>query len=120
MGGSIGAMVERLTIRQNTPSTDTHGARNTANWSTLDTIDVEMVPLSGAERLDAGRIGSKVEYRFRAWARHDITAKMRAEWSPAWPSGAPRQTLEIAAIVPDPGDRAFMFLDCSSHDGQVS
>lgn len=120
MAGSLGAMVERLTIRKNTPSTDSHGARNTASLSTLDTLDAEMIALTGDEKLEVNRVGSRVEYRFRVWARHDITAKMFIEWSPAWPSGAPRQTLEISAIVPDPDDRAFMFLDCASHDGRVT
>src|SRR3990167_4823494 len=120
MAAGVGAMVEWLTIRQNSPSTDTHGARNTPTWSTLDTIAAEKIPLSGDERLEASRVGSRVMYRFRIRARTDLTAQMRAEWTPAWPSGSSRQTLEIAAVLPDPSDRNYAFLECASHDGRVS
>jgi len=112
-----GAMVEQLLVQQNTASANTHGSLTPAVWSTVDSVAAERIPLSGAEQLEAGRVGSSVQYRFRIRARADITAAMRALWTPAWPPSATTQVVEIHAVVPDPKDRGFCLLECGTHDG---
>jgi SPP1 family predicted phage head-tail adaptor len=109
-------MCERLVIQTNTPTTDSHGA-SIPSWSTLDTVFGERIPLRASETQQAARVGSQVDYRFRVRARTDITAALRISWTPLYPSGASAQILEIAGIVPDPKDRAYMFIECGSHDG---
>jgi SPP1 family predicted phage head-tail adaptor len=116
MAISIGAMVERLLIQYNAASTNTHGSKTPGVWTTLNTVCAEHMPLSGAERLEAERIGSTVTLKFRIWARTDVTAKMRALWTPSWPSGSPRRVVEFHAIYPDPNDHAFQVIEASTHD----
>lgn len=113
---ALGALCERLLVQQDTTSTDTSGGRS-SSWGTLDTLFAERIPLSAGETLEAERLGSQVQYRFRVHARADVTAKMRALWTPAWPRSAARQVLQIHAVVPDASDRGFMVLECGAHDG---
>lgn len=113
MPRGIGNMIERLLIRQNTPVDDGE-LGTTASWATLDSIDAEYVPEAAGEHLQAEQIVGQVDVRFRTRSRADITTKMRAYWTPAWPPSAPRQIFEIHAVTPDPDDREFMFLVCGS------
>src|SRR5688572_19772193 len=99
---SIGAMVEQLLIQRNTASTNAHGSKTPSVWTTLDTVFAEHLSLTGAERLESERVGSTVTQRFRIWARTDVTAKMRALWTPTWASGSSRRVVEFHAIYPDP------------------
>lgn len=113
---AVGAMVEQLLIQQNTASTNTHGSKTPGVWTTLDSVWAEEVALTGAERLEAERVGSSVTLRFRIWARTDVTATMRALWTPSWASGSARRVVEFHAIYPDPKDRAFQIIEASTHD----
>lgn len=108
-------MREQLLIQQNTAST-VRGAPSPATWGTLDTVAAEHLPLTGTEQLEASRVGSQVKHRFRVRSRADITAAMRALWTPSWLSSGSRKILQIAALVPDPRNRSFMFVDCSEDD----
>ena len=72
----------------------------------------EMVPLSANERLQAKAISAQTNYRFRVYVRTDVTAKMRAQWTPTWPPGSSTQTLEIHGVIPWDDGRTFMILEC--------
>lgn len=109
-------MRERLLIQQNTASTNTHGSKTPGVWTTVDSVWAEVVPLSGGESLQESRVGSEVAYQFRIRARTDITAKMRALWTPTWASGSTRRVVDIHAVMPDPKNRAYQLLDGSTHD----
>lgn len=111
-------MREQLLIQQKTLTADGRGG-NTATWSTLDSCPAERITLSSGERIEAQRLGSQVQYRFRIRADSRVTAKMRALWSPAWPDGATRQLIEITGVEPDDKDFGYVFLQCTQHDGQV-
>jgi head-tail adaptor len=84
-------------------------------WRTLDTVPAELIPIRAWERLQATAVQSGVDYRFRVRARSDVTAAMRLLWTPSWPQGSARQTLEITGPTqPDPTDRAFMFIEAGA------
>jgi head-tail adaptor len=75
----------------------------------------EMIPLSAMERLQAQSLSARVDYRFRGRVRSDITATMRALWTPSWPAppgAAPQHTLEIHGALPWQDGRTFMVLEC--------
>lgn len=108
-------MREQLLVQQNTASA-VRGAPTPAVWATLDSIYAEHIPLTGTERLDAGKLGSQVTVRFRVYARADITAAMRVLWTPSWLSSVTRRIVQISAIVADPRDTNFMFLECGVDD----
>lgn len=81
-------------------------------WETFATIWAEMIPMSALERLQALSLTSRVDYRFRTSARHDITPKMRAIWTPSWPPPASPHTLEIHGVLPWQDGRTFLVLEC--------
>lgn len=81
-------------------------------WQTLDTIWAESLPVRAAERLQAQAVQAVLDYRFRVYVRPDITAKMRALWTPTWPPSSPQHTLEIHGVPRDDDGRFFMFLEC--------
>lgn len=111
MPRGIGNMTEQLVIRRNTPVDDGEGGTTPA-WSTLDSIDAEYVPLirSVREQLQAEHMTAQFDAHFRTRARADITTKMQAYWTPAWPPSSPRQIFEIHGVTPDPDDAEFMYL----------
>lgn len=113
---SIGKMRERLLVQYNSAGTNTHGSKTPGVWTTLDTVFAESIALSSDERLEASRVGSQVLYRFRIRARSDVTAKMRALWTPSFPSSAPRRVIEFHGIYPDPRNMGYLFIDCGTHD----
>lgn len=108
-------MREQLLIQQNTASA-VRGAPAPAVWTTLDSVYAEHIPLNGTELLEASKVGSQVKQRFRVYARHDITAAMRALWKPSWLSSGNRRIVQIVAVVVDPRDTNFMFLECAIDD----
>jgi len=84
-------------------------------WATLASapsgIWAGLVNLSGLERLQAQALSARVDYRFRTRLRTDITARMRAIWSPSWPPNAPAHTLEIHSVTPEGDGKTWMLLD---------
>lgn len=81
-------------------------------WEPVATIYGEMIPLRASERLQREAVQSSVDYRFRVYERDDITAKMRAIWTPSW--GAAARTLEIVGgPLPCEDGRTFMYLEMS-------
>lgn len=105
-----GKMRDRVTIQQNTPSTDTQGGR-AASWGTLATVWAEVEPASAGESLELREfIGANQAYDVTIRYRADVTPKMRLSWTPYQASSA--KTLEIhGAQVTH--DRAFMKLACA-------
>lgn len=82
-------------------------------WTTVDTVAAEVVPIRALERLQAAAIQAETMYRFRVYARADVTAKWRALWAPGFPAGSPLRTLEIHGVIPDGDGRRFILLECS-------
>lgn len=80
----------------------------------LDTIWAEMLPIGTSERLQAKAISAQTTYRFRVYARHDITPTMQAVWTPTWPPSATAKTLEIHGVLPHEDGRTFMVLECGA------
>lgn len=84
-------------------------------WNTLASapqgIWAGLVTLSGLERLQAQSLSARVDYRFRTRLRLDITARMRAIWTPSWPPNAPAHTLELHSVVPEGDGKTWMLLD---------
>lgn len=92
-------------------ASDAQGGRR-IGWTTVESIWAELVPLRAAERLQAQAIGSQVAYRFRTRIRSDVTPAMRALWTPTWPPGAVRKTLEIHGVLPIDDGLTDAFLEC--------
>jgi head-tail adaptor len=64
-------------------------------WSTLDTWQVNVQPLSGAERLGVSDAPTNVDgYRVTGRNRDDLTVQMRIRWGAL--------TMEIASVPPAP------------------
>ena len=106
----IGDMTERVTIQQNTTTTDSHGGRS-SSWGTLATVWAHVGPAKGEERLRAIAIVSGIQHLVTAYYRADVTAKMRLLWTPTRSSSSAQRTLEILAVRPA-ADPLFMELDC--------
>lgn len=104
---NAGALAHRVTIQQDTPTSDGQGGR-TVTTSTLARVWAEVVPLSGRELLQAQAIGSQVSYRVRVRFREDITPQMRL----VLPSTFGGQTLQIHAVRVEGGLRESLVLDC--------
>lgn len=107
---SAGRLSERLVIRTVTDATDAIGGKSETE-ATDATVWAEMIPVRADERLQAQAVGAQADYRFRTRCRADITAKLRARWTPRWPPGAATLHLEIHGVQPDT-DPAFMVLTC--------
>lgn len=89
------------------------GGRGSTTWRTLDSVAAEMIPLRAWERLELQQIYSESVYRFRIRARGDLRTTMRVLWTPSWPAGMPRQTLEINGILPDPENIAYQLINAA-------
>jgi head-tail adaptor len=81
-------------------------------WEEFDRIWAEMIPMGAMERLQAQALTSRIDYKFRARTRPDITPEMRALWTPSWPPPAPTHTLEIHGVLPWQDGRTYMVLEC--------
>ena len=82
-------------------------------YTTVDTVAAEAVPIRALERLQAAAIQAETAYRFRIYARADVTAKWRVLWTPGFPAGSPLHTLQIHGVIPDGDGRRFMLIECS-------
>ena len=113
---AIGRMRERLTPLQAEVTRDDHGTTivAAAGWQSLVTsVAAELLPEQVAERLVANQVQGVVTYRFRTWARADITPAMRCSWRPSWHAASqPAKTLEITGLVPVGDGRQWMTIAC--------
>jgi SPP1 family predicted phage head-tail adaptor len=73
-------------------------------WTSLGQIAAEITALSGAERLQAQQVASRVQYSVRLWGRVDVTPADRLQWDGI--------TLQIEAVLKIPGRLGFLELDC--------
>jgi head-tail adaptor len=93
---------------------DAQGGRK-IGWATLATaplgIWAELLPQRALERLQAQALSSSIDYRFRIRTRSDVTAQMRAVWSPSWQARAPVHTLEIHGVLPEGDGRTWLLLE---------
>jgi len=81
-------------------------------WQDFATIWGEQLAVRAYEKLQVQALQGQLDYRFRVFARGDLTKEMRAIWTPQWPPASPQHTLEIHGIVPDGDGRQYMFLEC--------
>ena len=82
-------------------------------WRTIARVRAAMDPIQTYERLERGTIRSSVDYRFRIHRRDDVTASMRALWTPS--TGGPEQTLILVGKPILVGDgRRFMDLEMTT------
>ena len=92
-------LTERVTIQENTTSTDNQGGRS-SSWGTLATVWAHVRPLTTRESLQARAITSKTGYVVARRDRSDGTAKMRGRWVPSWASGTAAKILEVTGVRP--------------------
>lgn len=93
---------------------DAQGGKR-VSWATHATIAAEAIPIDADERLAAASIpafATTTRYRFRTWARVDLTDQMRVRWTPTWPPDAPERVLEITGLIGEDDGRRFMYLEC--------
>lgn len=106
---TTGELRDRVTIEQNTPSTNTQGGR-TASWGTLATVWASVVPARAGEALQLREfIGSTAAYVVTIRNRGDVTPKMRVSWTPY---GGSAKTLEIHGVQPA-AKRDYLTLTCA-------
>lgn len=86
-------------------------------WETLasapDGVWAEPVTMSGLERLQAQALSAVIDYRFRTYARADITPAMRALWTPSRLTAAPSHTLELRSVILEGNGQRTMLLEAS-------
>ena len=92
-------LTERVTIQENTTSTDNQGGRS-SSWGTLATVWAHVRPLTPRESLQARAITSKTGFVVALRYRSDVTAKMRVSWVPSWSSGTAAKILEVTGVRP--------------------
>ena len=102
---------ERVTIQQNTVTTDDQGGRS-SSWGTLATVWASVRSLSSREAVQARAGASRGTYEGVVRYRTDVTASMRLSWVPSWSSGTPARTLEIHGVRPDRVTQTIA-LDCA-------
>jgi SPP1 family predicted phage head-tail adaptor len=106
----VGAMASRVTIQQKTRVADSQGGGATT-WAALGVVWAAVEPVRTSERLQAGMLGSQLDYRVTLHYRADVTPAMRVLWTP---SGATApHTLEIRSVRLDVGPPQRLVLDCS-------
>ena len=105
----VGALTERLTIQQDTPSTDALGGQSVVP-GTLATVWGAVTALAGRELMQAQAVNARVTYRVVVRYRADVTPAMRLLWTPSWSSGTAQKTLEIHSVRP--AGRFWLELDC--------
>ena len=100
-----GEMRDRVTIQQNTPSTNSQGGR-TASWSTLATVWALVAAVAGGgEGLQAEAVTASLRYDVTIRYRADVTPKMRLSWTPY---GGSAKTLQIVNVAPMGRDRLLL------------
>ncbi len=106
----LGALRERLVLKQKTATTDTQGGRSLA-WSTVATVWGSMRPLAPREQLQAETIGAHLTYEAEIRYRADVTPLWRLQWRPYAATAA--RTFEIAGVVPKAGRPERLLLTCA-------
>lgn len=82
-------------------------------WRPMVKIAAEEIPIGAEERLTIEQIDSSVTYRFRTYARADLSPKQRLLWTPSAPKGSREKTLEIIG-APSMGDgRVFQYIEAA-------
>lgn len=86
-------LVERITLEAAAEVSDEQGGVVRA-WSAVASCFAEVVPLytDAAERLDAERSVTRMQYRISLRSRDDVTTRMRVMWG--------EKILAIRAVVP--------------------
>ena len=82
-------------------------------WRDVARVRAAMDPIQTYERLERGTIRSSVDYRFRIYRREDITASMRALWTPA-AGGAERTLVLVGKPIPVGDGRRWMDLEMTT------
>ena len=97
-----GRLRHRLVLQDRNPSGDGGGGEAGDPWAvpvTVATVWGSLEPLSGAERLRAMRLESRVTHRIAIRYRAGVSADMRVVFGP--------RTFNIRAVI-DPGERRRM------------
>jgi SPP1 family predicted phage head-tail adaptor len=102
-----GELTERVTILQDTKTTDTQGGRS-ASAATLATVWASVRPLNAREQMQAQAVGSNVAYEVKIRHRGDVTPQMRLSWTPY---GGSAKTLQIMGVRQPARDH--LLLDCA-------
>lgn len=103
-------MRERLVLLTPVATDDGQGGRS-VTFQTLATVPAEMAPLSASERIQAAQLNPNTLYRFRIRVRPDVTTVLRLLWTPTWPPGAVRKTLQVIGVLPDSDGRQWQRID---------
>ena len=72
----FGAYRQRLYVQQEAPVADTAGG-STMAWNTINTVWASIEPITGWERLQAGKLRSAITHRIRMRYDNTITPDMR-------------------------------------------
>lgn len=107
-GKPIAASGEMTTMYAGDPQT---GRRD--YWRPIMRIRAAIDPLRTSERLERGALRSSIDYRFRVYRRDEITATMRARWTPS--TGGSEQLLMLTGKPIPVGDgRRYMDLEVTT------
>lgn len=72
----FGAYRQRLYVQQENPVADTGGG-TVMGWATINTVWASIEPITGWERLQAGRASSAITHRIRMRYDNTLTSAMR-------------------------------------------
>lgn len=102
-----GDLTERVTFQQEVRVSD-GGGGDVVTWQTVVTVDAQVRPLNGRERLQADQLQASANYRLTIRRRTDLTESMRVVWS-----GHP-DPMQIRYIGREGPREAFMLIDCEA------
>lgn len=102
-----GDLTERVTFQRKVTVDDGGGGR-AVTWQNVVTVDAQVRPLSGRERLQAAQLEAAASYRLTVRRRTDLDEAMRVVWS-GQPS--PMQIRFIGRVGPR---EPFMLIDCEA------
>lgn len=102
-----GDLTERVTFQQSV-STPDGGGGSAISWQNVVTVDAQVRPLSGRERLQADQIEAAANYRITIRQRTDITEAMRVSW------GRMSAPMQIRFIARESSRSPFMMIDCEA------
>jgi SPP1 family predicted phage head-tail adaptor len=98
---NAGSLRDRVAL-QAPPAVDDGSGGRVGGWTTIATLSAQVIPMGGAEAVQATIETSVVQYRVHV-RRRTFDSGQRLLWQ--------GQALDIRAVLPD-GRRAFMTLLC--------
>ncbi|MFX4223539.1 MAG: phage head closure protein [Thalassobaculum sp.] len=102
-----GDLTERVTFQRQV-RVDDGGGGTEVTWQNVVTVDAQVRPLSGRERLQADQLQASANYRMTIRRRTDLDESMRVVWT------GQADPMQIRFIGREGPREPFMLVDCEA------